>query len=961
MTATIAQDATHIIFSNDIAIFKIAKIKNNRPTANSDFLTISGGSNLIDEPVAFVAYDDGSTKGAKSVSYTPTNDSDGTLAFGFQNGQMMLRCRAYETHFFFELLEIGDSLASTASKILIGRLRIDGQENSSFAGIIYSGDSIISELALDIETNVVCTVSAFRAISALALPAALEPTPRLPRLKVALLACPKSQWVSFVEAVEIEHGLPHPTIDGTWAKQHPDVHSSYLFVDIKETNAPAVIDYALQGRFKYIVPYASTWAHSTGTYQINAANYPSGLPGLQSVVARVHKHDLKFGFHTLSCLISPDDPYVTPTPDPRLAKESPIALAGDIDANTTFIPTSGSLSGYVQYLRDGEPHIIIENEIMKVEDVIEEGEAGFVVQRRPTTAVSHPAIATIYHLPEYKGKYFPDLRSNLLAEIADNFAAIYTFTKGDFAFLDGSETLERVFEWDWFPRPLIGQTFFRRLSGNVFLQGSGTNVNYQWHPLSRGVSNDYAAIGVEAYMDFEKVGRFGQRYEKAFFPQELGWIGMLAKTRDRFAVADSFASTTLDEIEYQMNRALGYGLPIGLETNVADLEANHQTPAILDLIGEYEQLRLTNYFPASIVDRLKEPDEEFRSRYRLRKEQYHLVKHASGAYALRRQAYAEHLVLDANNETWVFENPFANQPMRGKITALPSYGGYEGESLELANALLSGFTVVEEENAPGVTCRIEGFQIKATFTPPDEPDTPPLGWCSLKKVFTAPLDLSNYKVIGLLVTGDGRGEVISIELADEQEYNRQYQFTIDFTDAGPDGTPQPRPMILPIPATDELFKYPYDRQGIPRDIKRSLRPLNYKEIKQLTIHVKNIPEGDITFSLGAIKALRQRHGEMSSPTFVLNGRTTLFPISLQPRKKRTIDEQKYYFEPWEYLVFSGSEYRKFDGNHQELEIGAAVGEPPRIRHGENTITYHHEGANKALFTILMDNEHVHVF
>ena len=224
---------------------------------------------------------------------------------------------------------MGDGLASSASQILIARLRIDGEDSSEFAGIIYRGEYVVSGLALDIETHIICTSRSLHALSPTALPAALEPTPRLPRLKVALLACPKSQWLALVEAVEVQHGLPHPTINGTWAKQHPDVHSSYLFVDITAANAAAVINYALRGGFKHVMPYAWTWARTAGSYLLNTNNYPSGLPGLRSVVAQVHDHDLKFGFHMLSCLISTDDPYVSPIPTSRLAKESPVGVGVD--------------------------------------------------------------------------------------------------------------------------------------------------------------------------------------------------------------------------------------------------------------------------------------------------------------------------------------------------------------------------------------------------------------------------------------------------------------------------------------------------------------------------------------------------------------------------------------------------------------------------------------------------------
>ena len=947
MAASITDEITHVVFSNPLSTLKLRKAN-----ATSE-LAIGGGDNIITPPVRFVGYHDGSNLiSAQSVSYMSTNAWEGVLSFAFTNGQVTLQCRAHETHFSFELVETIGDLSSSASLILIARLRTDGEDASDFAGIIYRGGQIVSELALDIETHIICTSSSLHAVSPTALPAALGLSPRLPRLKVALLVCPKSQWLGLVEAVEVQHALAHPTIDGTWAKQHPDVHASYLFVDITAANAAAVINYALRGRFKHIMAYAWTWARTAGSYLVNTNNYPSGLPDLRSVVAQVHDHNLKFGFHMLSCLISTDDPYVSPIPTSRLAKESPVVLTSmemdPADPDRYIVHTASSPADYQYYFDAGEKDIIINNEIMTMQWVdAAAAELGVSRTRYGTPLESHGPGATVYHLPAYNGTYFfPDLRSNLLAEIADNFANIYSDLKGDFAFLDASETLDRVFSWaSWFTSPLISDTFFRRLPAQAFLEGAGTKQNYQWHPLSRGVSGDHAAIGVEHYMDFEKIGRFGKRYAKAFFPQELGWIAMLGKTY-RTTDEDSFASTTLDEIEYQMNRALGHGVPIGLETRVADLQANRLTGAILDLIAKYEELRLNNYFPAAVLERLKQPDEKFLRRYQLKSDHYHLVRSAtSRTYEFRRRAYAEHLVLNPNSETWKFENPFPDQPLRIKITALPSHGAYTGPSLELANPLLSGFAVLTK--ADGVEC-IPGGQITATYSPPND-DAPSHGWCTLTKGFTHALDLTNHKVIGLSVTGDGKGEVISIELVDDQDYNRQYQFAIDFA-AG-----TPRHVILPRPATKELFRYPYHAQGIPIYIKRSLRPFSYRAIRRVNIHIKNIPAGSVQFSLGAINALRQQHKILSSPACMVNGQEIVFAATLSPRKTTTIDDVAYYLEPWEYLVFNGVGFTKFDGNHRALESVVPVGAAPTVKQGMNAITYRHEGANKALVSILLED------
>ena len=162
-------------------------------------------------------------------------------------------------------------------------------------------------------------------------------------------------------------------------------------------------------------------------------------------------------------------------------------------------------------------------------------------------------------------------------------------------------------------------------------------------------------------------------------------------------------------------------------------------------------------------------------------------------------------------------------------------------------------------------------------------------------------------------------------------------------------------MILPMPATRELFRYPYHAQGIPATIKRSLRPFGYRAVRQLNIHIKNIPEGTVQFSLGAIKALRQQYRALQSPACVVNGKEIVFATTLSPRETRKIDAETYYLEPWEYLVFSGVKYTKYDGNHQELEMGVPAGEAPIVINGKNVITYRHEGANKALVSILLED------
>jgi hypothetical protein len=66
------------------------------------------------------------------------------------------------------------------------------------------------------------------------------------------------------------------------------------------------------------------------------------------------------------------------------------------------------------------------------------------------------------------------------------------------------------------------------------------------------------------------------------------------------------------EIEYAWSRALAYGAAMSLETCYDELRGNGRTAEIFSIIRRWEELRLTNYFPQSIRDRLKVPDQESR-------------------------------------------------------------------------------------------------------------------------------------------------------------------------------------------------------------------------------------------------------------------------------------------------------------------------------------------------------------
>jgi len=211
---------------------------------------------------------------------------------------------------------------------------------------------------------------------------------RLEGAKIAVLGCPTAALLDIIEQVEIENGLPHPTLGGVWARKSPEVKKSYLFVDLSEETADAMIEYAKAGGFGYIVVYNGTWNASHGTvYRVNPKYFLSGDAGLKAVSDKIHAAGLKFGMHIINMVVDKSDPAVGPVPDPGLLTlpHRRRILTADIGPTDTFIPTTSSPAGL---LAKGEKSVWegrdlrIDNEIIVYRDCVVKAQASSVGMKR---------------------------------------------------------------------------------------------------------------------------------------------------------------------------------------------------------------------------------------------------------------------------------------------------------------------------------------------------------------------------------------------------------------------------------------------------------------------------------------------------------------------------------------------------------------------------------------------------
>lgn len=63
--------------------------------------------------------------------------------------------------------------------------------------------------------------------------------------KLALFLCPAAKALDTIGAIEVAEGLPHPLLDGVWAKKSPRATDSYLIVDFSESTIDRAIEMTL--------------------------------------------------------------------------------------------------------------------------------------------------------------------------------------------------------------------------------------------------------------------------------------------------------------------------------------------------------------------------------------------------------------------------------------------------------------------------------------------------------------------------------------------------------------------------------------------------------------------------------------------------------------------------------------------------------------------------------------------
>ena len=513
--------------------------------------------------------------------------------------------------------------------------------------------------------------------------------------KIALFGSPEAEALETIGRIEVSEGLPHPMIDGTWAKVSSERGRSYLIASFSESNVDEILAHVKRANLMSL--YHGDAFKSWGHFEPSSRFFPSGMAGLKACVAKARALGIRLGAHTLSNFIQTHDPYITPVPDPRLARTGGSVLTAPIDAETPTIPVA-SPEYFTNRLMNELQTVMIGQELVRYRSVSAEAPWRLLDCQRGayrTQAAAHAAGATAGKLMDHSYKvFFPNLE--MQREVARNLARVFNESGLSHMDFDGHEGCLAPGEGTY-GNELFAKEFYDHLDHVVINGTSPPLSHFYWH------INSYCNWGEPWYGGFrdsmQEYRLNNQAFcERNFIPKMLGWYQLTP-------------TTALSDIEWMLARAAGFDAGFALATGPEALRKNPGTGRILDAIREWESARRLGVFSAAQREQLRNPKLEF-----------HLQAVDDGGWNLfpfhaSSEFVHEPQVRQPGEPTgaeWEVSNPDRPQPMQFKLRVMGTGGRLVNPTLEVDR---SATITIPVEIEAGQTLLVEDEGVARIYDP----------------------------------------------------------------------------------------------------------------------------------------------------------------------------------------------------------------------------------------------------
>ncbi len=416
--------------------------------------------------------------------------------------------------------------------------------------------------------------------------------------KIALFGSPSSRALDTIGEIEIAEGLPHPMIDGQWGKKAPGAAGAYMIMDFGEADIDRALTYVRQAGLQTLYhsgPFR-TWGH----FELKVQQFPNGRAGFRACVERAERVGIYVGVHTLSNFVTTNDAWVTPVPDPRLARVGESTLTVAIGARETEIGIA-SPDFFNQYRNNKLRTVVIGEELIIYGTVSTEAPWQLLDCQRGaygTGRAEHVAGAPIAKLADHGYNVFLT-NAELGIEMAGNIADFFNETRVRQISFDGLEG-NRSTGMGNYGEILFTTTWYESLDPDIrqrYIADASRTSHYFWHIYTR------MNWGEPWYAGFRESQTEYRLKNQAYFrrnlmPGMLGWFSMRP-------------NTSIEDVEWMLARSAAFDAGYSFVTGYDELEANGYTDRILAAIGLWERARMADAFTIDQKRRMEDIDAEF--------------------------------------------------------------------------------------------------------------------------------------------------------------------------------------------------------------------------------------------------------------------------------------------------------------------------------------------------------------
>jgi hypothetical protein len=563
-----------------------------------------------------------------SVSWQPRLNR---LTFDFAATTLVVEVRAAETHLTFEVLEampqggieriqwgpVATSLRESVAEVVgvavgdtfaIGLLGLNPKTLGGWADDAEGRDTSRGRAATTTDWGTSLQAYAFdrslpRRVDAWGGHFPNMPVPpiageTLVGSKIAIFGAPAGDALQRIGEIARAEGLPQPSYQGVWSRLNPELGRSYLIAEFSESNIAAMVDYARQGNFLSLYhpnPFAS-WGH----YQPSPQYFPSGEAGLKACVDHATQAGLLLGVHTLTNFIQTSDPYVTPRPDPRLAKTGSSRLVGDITADATTLEVESP-----EYFDNQQANwlrtVMIDGELIRYGRISQAPPWQLLDCQRGafgSQAAEHRAGSEVAKLMDHPYRVFL-ADHDLQREIAIRLAELFNRTGLNHLDFDGHEGCWASGQGDY-GIEMFAQVFYDHVDHFVH-NGTSNSQPFYWHINTCCNWGEPWYGGFRSSMAEYRINNQAL-LERNWMPKMLGWFQFTAET-------------SLADIEWLMARSAGYDSGFAMVASESVFNQNPSTDQLLEKIRQWEALRMSGAFSAEQQRAMQDSQREFHLRH----------------------------------------------------------------------------------------------------------------------------------------------------------------------------------------------------------------------------------------------------------------------------------------------------------------------------------------------------------